>query len=74
MTDDRIAFLLTIGFFALIVAAVLFLELIAEKSQLTSDRVPSVEEGMQRHRTSAYKAAIILTIGASIASITPILR
>ncbi len=69
MSDDRIAFLLTVGFFAFIVVAVLFLELLAEKSQFTNDRIPSVEERMLRQRTSVYKAAVLLTIGISVSSI-----
>jgi hypothetical protein len=69
MSDHRIAFFLTAGLFAFIVVAVLFLEFMAQKSLLANDSLPTVEEHMLRQRTTAYKAAVLLTISVSITSI-----
>jgi hypothetical protein len=69
MSDHRIAFFLTAGFFAFIVVAVLLLEFLAQKSQIANDSIPTVEEHMLRQRTTAYKAAVLLTISISISSI-----
>jgi hypothetical protein len=69
MSDDHVTFLLTLGFFALIGAAVLFLELIAETSQLASEHTAFVEDTMLERRITTYKVAVLVTAAASITSI-----
>ena len=69
MSDDHVTFLLTVGFFVLIGAAVLFLELIAETSQLANEHTAFAEDSMLDAQVTAYKVAVVVTAAASITSI-----
>ncbi|MCU1322790.1 MAG: hypothetical protein JWM43_2439 [Acidobacteriaceae bacterium] len=69
VSDDRIIFLLTLVFLPLIIAAIVFLVTDHGEASSTNDRVRATEERMQRQRTKAYEVAVLLTVGASIASI-----
>lgn len=69
VSEDRIIFLLTLVFLPLIIAAAVFVATDRGEDSSTDDRVRATEQRMQRHRTQAYEAAVLLTVGASIASI-----